>query len=289
MRNDSFYKTIEDAIRIERKKQKNNNNIYHYTSIRALLGIIEKGELWLSRVNSMNDKSEQLVFIEQLFEDAKDRAIQDNHYKYDAVKKMVESTLGIKMPYAMCFSKSDNDAAQWERYADNGCGVCIEFNKEKIQTIIKDNFSLRDITYGVDNSSNDYNDLLTIIKDYAENRRLSRCFDDSNHFIFSILDFAANYKHESFKPENEVRIITIPWYNIKKMICEYELVNNVVKEVVKIKIGNGERYNIQNNLIEKIVIGPRSKQTVEDLKGFLESKNLNHLAEVVSKTNCPLI
>lgn len=289
MKNDSFYSFLEDNTKQMQVNNDSENIIYHYTSMNTFFSILEKGELWFSLVNSMNDASEQLFYIDNLFEDAKCGVKRNKHPEYDCVKKMVESTLNLITPYAMCFSKSGDDASQWERYADRGCGVCIGFNKKKILSIVKDGLSLREILYVIDKKSQSYKQLLETIRTYAEKRQLSNGFENTNLFVARILDSAANYKHESFKAEKEIRLMTIPGYNNKNLIFEYEKVNNIVKRVLKVKITNGEKYNIHRGLIEKIIIGPRSKQTVDELKGFLNSINLNYLSQVVSKTKCPLI
>lgn len=91
---------------------------------------MNKGELWLCNVKSMNDTKEMLHYMECL-EDSVCKGLPDEQKEIahdlfdDQLKKLKD-----KPVYASSFSRLKDDATQWERYASNGEGICLTLNKE---------------------------------------------------------------------------------------------------------------------------------------------------------------
>ncbi len=54
--------------RIQEAKEKYGDYLYHYTSIDALMGILEKKEFWLGNTANMNDSSELIDFTKRIID-----------------------------------------------------------------------------------------------------------------------------------------------------------------------------------------------------------------------------
>ena len=114
------------------KNECENTNLYHYTSLNALCGILKDRELWLGNTASMNDKNE----IKEFFKSFKKWLINRMPDKEDLIKNLLYNATNKiegKYPFAMSFSTWEDDAAQWERYGDNASGVCKNLIFQNLQ------------------------------------------------------------------------------------------------------------------------------------------------------------
>lgn len=96
------------------------SKMYHYTSLESLCSIVENQEFWLGDTRQMNDYNEALELLNilnsLLNEDAD---LRDDPQCRDVILSINRNTL-LKTPiYVACFTKLADDAAQWERYANN--------------------------------------------------------------------------------------------------------------------------------------------------------------------------
>lgn len=112
--------------------------LYHYTSIKALEGIIrefpsENGLcFWASRYDCFGDKEEYKVGIEaikNLLPKLEER-LQPNRrvaqlFNWESIKvnKM------LPMPYVISLTKRNNNEHMWEEYADHGHGVVLALDE----------------------------------------------------------------------------------------------------------------------------------------------------------------
>ena len=125
------------------------SKMYHYTSLESLCSIVENQEFWLGDTRQMNDYNEALELLNilnsLLNEDAD---LRDDPQCRDVILSINRNTL-LKTPiYVACFTKLADDAAQWERYANNAAGVAIEFDVAKFERAMQFNSQmLRCITY----------------------------------------------------------------------------------------------------------------------------------------------
>lgn len=104
------------------RKYFNGIKLYHYTSMEALYSITVSNSLLLSNIQDMNDSLECKLFF-----DIVKRELRQHQKLTDDRIKAVTEQFNKKLNDVFVFSLSaeDDDAAQWERYADNGEGVCL--------------------------------------------------------------------------------------------------------------------------------------------------------------------
>jgi hypothetical protein len=102
--------------------------MYHYTSVKGFEGIISGGAVWLTSAHYMNDPTDCRWVFKLLRE--KIDGISDPEEKRILADFMLHCEINYPIPYIASFSSVNDDVSQWDRYADHGKGVCIEFKKE---------------------------------------------------------------------------------------------------------------------------------------------------------------
>jgi hypothetical protein len=264
--------------------------LYHYTTIKTLQGILENNELWLGNTASMNDKSEIIHFLNGLQNTVKKEVGDNNKCDefFDKIYKRIEN----EYPYAMCFSQSEDDAAQWERYANAAKGICIVFNTSTLYDLFGTMpFILQKVYYSYDERTL-Y--LFKILVDYFKTGNIHE-FKNTERLIDNIIITASSYKHSSFSSEKEVRLVTLSTDTILECADKYadlEFINknDCVRSVLKVyldKLCKNSSSRIED-IISNIVIGPRSLQSEYELKKYMYHLGLNSLAEKISVSKCPL-
>ena len=276
----------------ERPYYEFGDTLYHYTNLTALNGMLfGKKELWLGEDSFMNDTKELTDFIDKLKTACLDPANQDNQQKYIEFFDKVYAHVKSNYPYIMSFSRRIDDAAQWERYADNARGLCIEFNTYNLAKILYTTNSaafLEDVFYDYDAHQHEH---CKIVKSWIENNEFLEGFSDEDGLIDNIVATASSYKHNSFSAEDEIRAIILFIGSFSKAIrVEYETLNGIVKKYAKIDLTTACKeagINLQD-LFNGIIIGPRSQQNIHTLQEYLINGGYERLANNITVSECPL-
>lgn len=126
---------------------------YYYCSLETFLSILKNRKIYLSDPLKMNDKLEIKWYLKKLidktndkfksfFEALKLRSGLD--FSIDDLLNILDSK-GQRSVYISCFSKKPDLLSQWRAYADDGNGVSIGFDLDKIGK--KDNLFYEEIIY----------------------------------------------------------------------------------------------------------------------------------------------
>lgn len=261
--------------------------IYHYTSVASLVGILSKKELWLGNTANMNDKTEITHFVNQLYMAVSQDIYPEKIGDCDTFFDKVHSRLKTEYPFAICFSKLNDNAAQWERYADGAHGVCVVFNVSAFLNLIYYSGAIfTKVFYQYNIEDHDH---YKILKDYFNTGILKKLSDEKGE-IDNLLACAYRYKHESFCTESELRLSTL-WDNkIAASDFSFEMINGKVKKVLKLSLQElcAEENIDFESLIEGIVIAPRSEQNEQELSEYVESLGYKGLCNKITRSQCPL-
>lgn len=268
-------------------KNINHEFVYHYTSIDAFYNILKNKELWIGNSSTMNDKEELVGFVKSIKDNLlQDISIKDND-KFESFFSNLDHRLEIESPYILCFSSLKEDAAQWERYANNATGVCLEIKVEELAKICIKNFFLStNVYYDYDVTKHEY---FEILKNYF-NSGIIKGFNDEKGLIDNIILGATAYKNQSFKSESEYRISNIWGINPAHSKEDYKLKNGMIRKMLIIEI---DKLLVDANvspdiLINEIIVGPRSNQPIKDIKDFISNCGLPNLAQKIHKSKCSL-
>jgi hypothetical protein len=269
--------------------------LYHYTDFNALNGIVGNAELRLNNILNMNDTSEMRLFVNGLRDnvlvDLKTQGL-DKQFKLakDFFKKELAEEFHYSA-YAACFSEYRDDAAQWERYAKGGQGVCIAFHKFILEKLVDDepSVSLKKVYYRDSVEGHD------LIEKFAEAMSDLKAFEGKQEHLHKLMKDAwtssAAFKHPSFTSENEVRLIYTPFSAEEAAVKpKYHIAWDRIKkyyplDLVELCDKNGIKLT---DLIDEIIIGPASPQSLPILQDYLIDSGLRTLAERVNLSNCPL-
>ena len=262
--------------------------LYHYTDFNAMRGIIVNGEIWLWNLRRMNDSQEMDFFIREL--KAAVRKMLDKE-QAEQVEKIFSDNLkdfSHLSSYAACFSEYSDDAAQWARYAKNGMGVCIAFNRELLSKIGEAGHApLCRVNY-----SKDCEDL-TLAKNLANLIKERESSDSEKiHAIFNTLvNSSPLFKHPSFISEKEYRLVSLP-YNVSDylgkphfFVEETNIKKYYILHLKEVCTGLGLNYT---DLFEEICIGPGARVTRDVLSDFFEDAGVKELCSKIKLSECPL-
>lgn len=264
-------------------------SLCHYTSISALYGIIQNQELWLGNTATMNDKSEIKYFIQKMQNAIQNDICLEKLNACDCFFDKVFKRIDNEYPFAISFSRLKDNAAQWERYADNANGVCIEFNTKRLMNLFyysNGRLLFNEVFYEMNARKHKHYKILT---DYFNSNQLNE-FNSETGEIDNLIACAYLHKHESFCTESEVRLCNLWNYTIDESTISFELINGRIRKILKVSLDKlciKEDIDFED-LIDRIVIGPRSEQNPKELQEYLYNCGLNKLAKKISLSECPL-
>lgn len=265
--------------------EKYGNELWHYTDFNALNGILNEKKIWFGSTASMNDKDELSGFIKDLKSAVLLEIDKENVSKAERIFEKIQKRLLVEYPYIFCVSRAYNDAAQWDRYAYGDTGVAIVFDTEFLYKLIFYNrFIMNEEYYGYNAKQHK---MKTLLVDYIQDNKMEE-FSDIDGLIDNLLLCAMIHKHESFSAEQEVRLSP---YFIKNDDSHLEYrVTETIRRIYVVDLNElcQKENMVLDDLIKAIVIGPKSKQNIEDLKWYLNKINLPRLAGKVRKSDCPL-
>jgi hypothetical protein len=205
-----------------------NNILYHYCSVEALLSIIQSKYLRLTNVRYMNDCKE----ISWIYELAK-KVLWDKQFRCTSenesrlCKRLLSHCDDLFLDetffpsfYCSCFSKNGDSLSQWRACADDGRGVAIGFHRAFLESCTAPHrIKLQEIEYiaGSDLTLVSSSIQLAFSKLRDVSRELTKDeIERIAYEAFSEWDQKAVFvKNAAFQEESEVRIFHVP-HNLTK-------------------------------------------------------------------------
>lgn len=274
-------------------KQYTDTILYHYTDFQAFDGILREAQLRVNNILNMNDAAEMRLFMTGLCEAVISRLWAEGKKEIvTAVKDFFAEELKKEFyysAYAACFSLFRDDAAQWERYGNKGRGVCIGFQGNLLQKMVRGAVSLQTVFYQDDIHSHELVEIF-----YRIARECSGNLAD-HALIHDVMNTAwicsAAFKHPSFSSEREVRLVVSPfakeYFDVKP--CYHITIERIKKyyPLDLTKMCSRANCNLED-LISEIIIGPESTQSKPILQDYFRDHGLNSLIDKVCLSDCPL-
>jgi len=279
--------------------------LYHYTSLKGLLGLIDKKVIWATNIFCVNDQSELKRAISLLTDELTSRIepLKKNYFELapraigteinpdiikirekirfmESIKDVVDDVISEDRAqfYVCSFTELNDNLNQWRGYCQDGNGFSIgfDFTTQKVDRAI----AIRRCEYNEDKQK----EILKYL--------LDRWFNASKKIPTNILpelvskavnDFfaiAPLFKHPKYQEENEWRIVvsgkTDKFYNNVKFVES----NDIIKPYYCLPL---------NRLptIADIRVGPSSHTDLNTstAKLFLKSKNMD--SSIISKSKIP--
>lgn len=276
--------------------------LYHYTSLQGLMGIVNSKSIWASDSDYLNDHSEYSHLFNLVSDYINKNYFYDDYLSaYTHSVQMNRPKYGNKNPQVFIgsFSESSDLLSQWRGYCPESGGICIGFNRERLQNMVKESgYELKKCIY----SEGEQNKIVAAVVEKSilefpkliEDRALYEKLPDReqwekaselNEYVSegegkvqadkvvselytSISAFAPLIKHKSFKEEVEWRIIC----KDPKKIMFREATTYLIPYVA---------LDIKPDFISEIIIGPnansgRCLNSVKDFLGLNGFENINY-------------
>jgi hypothetical protein len=198
--------------------------IYHYTSIRGLLGIVNSNGIWASHVAFMNDAQEVIhgrMIAKRIFlEYAKRRASCEFSNILKRAAELIDKN-GYPDLYVACFSRDGDSLDLWRGYYQDGTTVAVEFDLERSNPFsVMPVMSLHQVTYGpeaqmrrillkVKRYEHEFLNDLEFYKNKPLSKRIvnNHLEETAQHLVSNVEFLLPSFKNPAFKSEKEVRLI----------------------------------------------------------------------------------
>ena len=214
-------------------------DLYHYTTVDAFVSMLKQMKddgvdyltFWASNVHYMNDPHELEFFYDELIRimPVLEDELNISNVRFSALSIPKENPMGIdidkdikenvykrifRSAYAISFSKHRDYLPMWSLYGNNGGGLCLEFDRFKLNEWFKPEESkgiqLIDISYNV-KEVEIWNSLKNYYSTYHdaidENKQGHDVFSMRRTFIARVLlELSKRMKHSTYAYEGEMRL-----------------------------------------------------------------------------------
>lgn len=275
-------------------------DLYHYTTVDAFKSMLDqmkndKSEdltFWASNVHYMNDPRELEFFYDELNRilPELENELDIKGIRFSAFSQLKNTPVGIDIDkdikdnvynrifrnaYAVSFSKHKDYLPMWTLYGNNGCGLCLEFDRlrfnewfkgenEKGIRIVEMNYKSKD--------SEIWNNLKELYKTYyhrIDEKSEGQDFMTIRRSFISeaLLRFSVFMKHPAYSHEDEVRLYDHVIYpgdadDILAKVAINHLDSQYDEERdPDVRVKNGllipyKKVRIPISFLQKVIVGP---------------------------------
>lgn len=192
--------------------------LYHYTTFKGLLGIVQSGVLWASDIRYMNDSAE-LKHTANLIRQEITQRIANGSSRATLLNQFIDwvthRITNGHMLFAASFRSNGNLLSQWRGYSSIGKGVSLGFGAQHIRRCSLDqSFQIGKCVYDPDLQQDHIRQVVDAVENIADEHDIQPASTrEDYHRVFEVIEsdllrIAAILKHPSFKEEEEWRVIS---------------------------------------------------------------------------------
>lgn len=266
---------------------------YYYCSLNTFLNIIKNKQIYLSDPLKMNDNLEIKWYLTRLNNEKinSNDEIEEPESIFDMMKMRshlystfedfmeILNSKGQNSVYISCFSKEPDILSQWRAYAEDGRGVSIGFNLEKLSKA--DNLLVREVIYTDDVVYDDRESDVEIVADtigtVIREQNIKTKEEQVEVFLHELIPELVKYKNPAFIEEKEVRLVYCEDMKFEEIVNSYGAFHETW-ESIKLEhdfrtIGSNNitefvKLDFNPNTIEEIYIGPKCLLSKNDVKNI---------------------
>ena len=260
-----------DYFQNEEPGEKLPKELYHYTSPKALKGILKSNKLWFSNIYFLNDKSEMkytyLLILELLTSIKKDldsefykKILERAEYMTCNTYYEEESAIFARLEYyVLCLSTEKNCLSLWSNYTktNDKTGYNIAFSYDGLQDCVDSKgyefASFAKVCYDVDKQKEMLSN--TILK-FNEKYKNAKTGKEKQVLLWDIIDnfkiYSIFLKHPAFMAEKEFRIVIGIRTHSHDELCEFEIQNGIFVPHIEQEMPDPKKESI----IKSITISP---------------------------------
>lgn len=270
------------------------DNLYHYTSIKAFNSILKTQELWFSDITETNDKTELIYFLDVIQKQVPTlikstgcfQIKQQNEAFFNELFESAKDEVLSTKSYMLSLTTHGDTFAMWDSsYGDQCQGICIRFNKFNLLKILNHNFLFNQVFYGDEIIKR--HQLFNIGTYIFNNGSLPPRYINTDVFVTDLIMCSRFFKNYSFRLESEYRFITLSSFKNYRIgqeaniNCKNKLKANFASLCAKnnIKI---------DDLFDEIIIGPKCNTSVEYLQSEISALGFSDLSKKIKLSSCPV-
>lgn len=260
--------------------------LYHYTTLKGLLGIVNSSSLWASDITYMNDSAELKHSADLISLEVQDR-IAKGRGKADLLGRFVDWVLhritNGHLLFAASFRSHGNLLSQWRGYSSHGKGVSLGFSADYIVSCAhSQNFRVCKCIYDPAMQRDLIRQIVDVVESQVE-KQLSghgTSFDRSSIYqtVFAqietdLLRIAAVLKHPSFQEEEEWRVVSPVITDNDKSHILFREANAMLVPYVEYNLKPDPKKKLR---LDHLFLGPTSNINISmnSLKMFLAKNGI---------------
>lgn len=262
------------------------DNLSHYTTLSALVSIVESGHLWASNVSFLNDRAELEHGLKASLKAIDTFTKSEDHQAWrQALKKAADALKAGRIPntYAACFCGRPDILSQWRGYGGSEQAVSVTFDRLDLSAAMKKSKAvLMPVIYGKVTTESQVTEALH--EELSALDRLEEVFgkwtaqeriEEAHKAICRLLP---QFKHNGFRDERELRYV-VQQETIRAETC-FRAVGNVIVPYLKLLPGAKVKLPIRS-----VMVGPGRdpELTQRSLTAFLSAKGYEDIDVVLSE------
>jgi hypothetical protein len=218
---------------LKKHRLSDKTQLYHYTTLAGMQGILRDRSLWCGHASSLNDPLE-IQYGREVIESTIRDAMEGQN-RQDLRKFLQEMLIHIQafgqavhQPFLACFCDSGNLLSQWLGYSSSGRGYCLGFQFSGSTRIVSEEGNLnhgwapvlRKVIYNKDGQRKLVKEYCEIVVDAARKSLDSSLPPTPNKMeILTVqmafqaanilFDLLLSFKHPAFESEGEWRLLRV--------------------------------------------------------------------------------
>lgn len=210
-----------------------SKELFHYTSIDSLLGIVKDKTLWATELKYLNDSQEFRYFAELMRGKTLVYDASGNEAEIDATNQLRswirDWFVDGALVFTTSFTQKGNVLSQWRGYCEHGKGVSLGFDPAAIIGCADQaSFKLGRCIYDWERHDSLATEVVKrLVKAAVENgpdatKHVSQCYYNTfDAAATDIIQIAVLTKHPAFVEEEEWRCVSQPVKNYVEAPIEY--------------------------------------------------------------------
>lgn len=238
-------------------------SLYHYTTFRGLMGIVESGSLWASDIRYMNDSAE-LRHTVQLLEREVTLRLKDSQSSHAALNSFVNwvshRLTNGHLVFAASFRSHGNLLSQWRGYSTVGKGVSLGFDSDYIVRCAREQqFLIGQCIYDHEVQRQLIAAVIDVVVQITRNEPQERWHSLFGQLEPELLRIAALIKHPSFAEEQEWRIVSPAMTNFRNAEVSFREGTSMLVPFCELEL---HPEGIDHIALEHIYLGPTAHITL---------------------------
>ncbi|HWZ45751.1 MAG TPA: DUF2971 domain-containing protein [Candidatus Saccharimonadales bacterium] len=254
--------------------------LYHYTTQKGLLGIVQKKEIWATHTQYLNDKNEYLHALQLVREEIQRKMSEATQRRHAAIFQDMLNGLDGKERINVCvasFSLDRDSLSQWRAYGSPTAGFAVGIPGPHIKALVlRRQFYLAQCLYDPDKQRELIAALVAeVFEENCERQdKLPEEHDDlppGGNLDAYLNRYAPILKSHKFAEEQEWRIISRPLASSSERF-EFREGRSMIIPYYRFPLHDGDiKFQLQ-----EVVVGPtpNSAQSVRSASNFLVSQQL---------------